>query len=216
MSIIKIGSYCLSILFIACSSSKKESINSFFEGRIVYQLSFIPKSPEVDTNSLRKNMGFFTTYYFKKGNYHQIDNNESHSEEYGFEKDNKIYSRGRMSDTFFWHDKTIPEKISSHEKFVKADNVLDISCDELVTKLDRCEIRYYYNSDTLQIEPHWFTNFKYLTKDETSKIMGSHFLKCELDYSKITIILTAVFINPEKLNDSLFELPKNAIIVKNL
>ena len=215
MKSLKIVGIALSFLFIACSN-KEDSFNTYFEGKIVYQLSFIPKSPEVDTNLLRKKMGIFTTYYFKKGNYHQVDNNESLSEEYGFEKDNKIYSRNYRSDTLFWHDKTIPEKISSYEKFNKVDRVLDISCDELVTKLDRREISYYYNRDTLKIDPRWFINFKYLTKDETSTIMGSLFLKCKLDYARITIILTAIAISPEKLDDSLFELPKNSIIVKRL
>jgi hypothetical protein len=203
------------LLALACSSKTFPSSNEYFEGKIDYTLSFIYKEKEIDTVRLRELGGQFSTFYFKNGNYRQFFDAKNLKEEIYLTRENKNYLKPNDTDTLQWKQMSGPvDSILKFEKNTAKKKVLGIVCDELIFHYKDKIRKYYYNPDSLRIDPAWYRNFKYLNKNVAAQKMNTLFLQCELEYPQFIAIITATSISHEKIDDQFFRIPSSAILVE--
>ena len=204
------------VLIIACSSISKKNNPIYFEGKIEYKTSFISKVDNLDTSILHKLLGYTSTFYIKEGNYKQIYDMADLLEETHLKDDNKVFMKKNNTDTLFWYDcSKAGGKILKYEINQNKEMVLGIECNELITYYDNNKIEsFYYNSDTLKVNPEWYKNFNYLNKNFTTEKMGSLFLKCKIEYPQCIAIITASSIYPQKLDNQFFQIPNNSILIE--
>jgi hypothetical protein len=211
-SILKFTIFC-SLTFFSCSSNLQNNPKDYFEGRIDYKVSFKAKLENLDTTFLRSILGNASTFYFKKGNYRQDYDIKDLQREVYLVKENKSYFKRDQSDTLHWKEMSGPEnKVLKFEVNKNKASILNIDCDELIVHYENKTYKYYFNSESLSIDPKWFQNFKSFNKNFTTKKMKSLFLKCEIEYPQFIAIITAEKISKESISDEIFEIPNNAIL----
>jgi hypothetical protein len=210
MRLLIIVLFCLNT---SCHTEYSARPKKYFEGKVVYQVFIQPKQPGIDTATLRSLVGHSSVFYFKEGNYKQLYDTWGMKEELYLKAENRSYFKLEGNDTLYWRSMAeAPKKITSSEINRKKGTVLNIICDELVVNYPDETRRFYYNSDTLSIDPVWLGKYAFSDKNFTSEKMRSLFLKCELDYPEFTVSITAVSIEPGKLDDAMFRLPPNAVL----
>jgi hypothetical protein len=211
--------FLISILLIiaACVPSKKNNGNSYFEGEIIYKNEFVTKISQIDTTELVRKLGTGATFSFKEGNHFETFSNASElaSELYN-RKANKLYIKEDQSDTLHWVDCSDDAggKMLKFELHPKAEKVLGIECDELVTYYENKTVFDYFNPETLRVNPDWYSKYKLYNKDWKQRKMGALFLKHKVEFRTFVFSITATMIKEHHVNDSLFVVPKNKIMIK--
>ena len=204
------------VLLFACSLTSTKSDNPYFEGKISYDYDFIIK------DTTRKTL-FFKTLYptksvltFKDGNsIEEYEGGESIYDLY-IVNQNKFYTKRNPSDTLFWFDCGGPgEEILSMKVNSNNENILGIKCNELLITYKKKTVTYWYNQDTLKINPDWFKRLTYTNRDITSKKVGAICLKVKVEYPDYILMQTATSISIEKINSEVLTLPANAVLVKD-
>lgn len=211
----------ISILLIiaACVPSRKNNGNAYFEGEIIYKTEYIPKTSQADTAELVKKLGTGASFCFKEGNHFETFSNASQfSSELYNRKTNKLYLKENLGDTLYWVDCSddIGGKMLKFELHPKAEKILGIDCDELVTYYEHKTVFDYFNAETLKINPDWYDKYKLFNKDWAQQKMGALFLKHKIEYGTFTMTLTAAAIKEKKINDSLFIVPKNKVMIEKI
>jgi len=193
------------------------TVNSqnYFEGRIAYTLEFKLKNPNLNPDMLKAYLGSGLTLLFKEGNYfNRFDGGIYEFQMYNKE-DNRSYMKKRDSDTIYWSDCSLPgDKIQELKITGKKATVLGIECDQILVRYKEKSEVHYYNADSTPINPAWFKRFRkdeqYLV-DEKEKSID---LKSDIEYDQFTVIQTAIKMTREPVDDKIFKLPANAILVK--
>lgn len=204
------------ILFflVSCGFKNQQIKSNYFEGKIIYKNSVESKSPNIDASELQKMSGDYSIFYFKEGNFKQFYNADRLLEETYIRKDNKEFIKKDNSDTLFWYDVSKPyRKINKFIINKKAETILGIMCDELITYYDNKTISYYYNSDSLMINKDWFKDFNYENKNFVTREMETLFLKCKIENTQVIFSITASAIYHEKIENTFFSIPKNSILI---
>lgn len=187
----------------------------YFEGKLTFRVSIVSKFEAVDTSLIRRLFGNTSVFYFKNGNYLQVFDSDSIGTEMYRRADRKIYTNKNKSDTVFWTDTRFPKSdLHNLKPSQKTDTVLGIPCKELVAYYSRMMTSYYYNPDSLKVDPEWFAGFNTLDKYFITRTMGTLFLKCKMDFGAFEIIITVEKISHQPVPDSYFEIPARAILVK--
>ncbi len=204
-----------SIVFII-SSIKKTNANGYFEGKIEYKNEFVIKSNKVDSAFLSRIFGKTATLFFKEGNYLEIYDNGFMIEQMYNRENNKVYIKKTQSDTLYWFNCGAPEKkMLKFEINRKKENILGIECDELVTYYENKIVSFYYNSDTLKINPEWYKNFILSNKNLNTKKMKAIYLKYKIEYPDFIATVTAVSVNWQKIEDRMFAVPNNKVLIED-
>jgi hypothetical protein len=211
--------FLITILLIiaACMPSKKNNGNNYFEGEINYKCEYVAKNTPADTVELVKKLGNGANFCFKEGNHLETYVNSAvlATEVYN-KKTNKLYINEHQTDTLHWVDCSDDAggKMLKFELHPKAEKILGIDCDELVTYYENKIVHDYYNPETLRTNPDWFSKFKLYNKDWTQRKMAALFLKHKIEFRTFTMIITATTIKEQTINDSLFTVPKSRVMIK--
>jgi hypothetical protein len=202
------------ITLLACTS-RTSTTKNYFEGKLTFKNTYIIKTNKVDSTELDKIFGKTAETLFKEGNFlEKYDGGFMLWQIYN-KYDNKNYVNRNQLDTVYWFDcGQKPQKIIRSEINFKKEKILGIECDELITYYDDKIITYYFNPDTLKINPEWYKEHTYSNKDINAKKMKSIYLKYKIEYPDMIFIVTATSIEWQSINDTLFFLPKNTILIE--
>ena len=200
-------------LIITSFSSKDEN----FEGVIVYEHKYESSNPKMNLKAIEKAYGTKSEYYYKKGNFRQSFNGEELKMNLYVLNQNKIYMK-TVNDTLYFDLCDKPnEIITSLENDSIKENILGYECKILNLKSNRLNgknyrnTKYYYNEIT-KINPALSKNQingSYNLIYEQTKSLP---LKIVNDLGSLKITMTAVEIKKQKLDDSFFELAKDALL----
>ena len=204
------------LILVSCTSSVKPQDNKYFEGRIMYKNEFIFKTNQVDSNSIIKFFGKTADLYFKDGNYVEKYDGGDMLEQLYRKQDNKVYVKRNQSDTLFWTDCGRPGKsILRFEINHAKETILGIVCDELITYYETKTVSFYFNPDTLKINSDWYSAFTITNKNINTQKMKSMFLKYKIEYPNFVATVTATSILPQKIDDNVFSISKNRILIED-
>ncbi len=204
------------ISFFACSITKKLKSNDYFEGKITYNISYKFNTVSTSKPRMNKVFGEKSELFFKEGNYLEIYDGIFMSKQLYNKQDNKIYIEKSNKDTLYWTDCGQPgEKILRTEINHKKETILGIVCDELVVNYDFKTISYYFNSDSLSLDPDWFDPFTLTNKNLISQQMKAVYLKCKIEYADLSLSLTATSIVRQPIADQLFSVPEIMVLVED-
>jgi len=203
-------------VIIACSLTTKTDDKNYFEGRIIYKNEYIIKTNKVDTTYLDKIFGKTADLYFKEGNYLEKYDGGSSLEQLYNKLDNKVYLKKDQSDTLYWFSCDKPgQKILKFEINRKKEKIVGIDCDELVTYYDNKTVSFYFNSDTLKINPDWYLNFKVSNKNLNTQKMKAIYLKYKIEYADFIATVTATSISNQKIDDKIFLVSQDKILIED-
>lgn len=213
----KTKSIFIAIFFIAACSLKRKTaeVTNYFEGYINYKTGFILKTDKPDTAYLFKAYGRTANLAFKEGNYLETYDAGFMLDQLYNKKDNKTYIRKNLSDTLYWYDCGTPgQKMLRFEINPRKEKILGIDCDELITYYDNRTVSYYFNPDTLKIDPEWYKRYVAFNKYENSRRMKSIYLKYKVEYPDLIVTVTATAITNKKIDDTVFSVPGNKILIE--
>jgi len=207
------------LFFISNISSPNKSTSSeahYFEGTVTYTGGFIRKTDKYDSTTLALLAGNETILFFREGNYlAEMDN--SITTRLLYRKDeNKIYRERFNSDSVYWTPCDEPgQKILKFTKNKNVEKILDIDCDELKIIYENRTTSYYYNADTLKINPVWSKNSISMNEDFIAREMKSISLKIVIEYHDFILTATAVKIVAKKIDNSIFDIPNKPLAKYN-
>ncbi len=183
----------------------------YFAGQIHYQYHYKSFNPAIKVSDLEKRLGQKSTIFFREGSYHEKYDSGMMSEQYYDQKENKSYYRKEHSDTLFWFHCLQPAQpylrytITPHK-----DTILGIVCNELATFYTDKTIRFYYNSDTLRINPKWYADCTFANKNINTEHMKSLFLKYTLETANFTLLVEATRLEEKIISDADLFYPPNS------
>lgn len=202
-------------IIIVCLSAGFRGNRGYFEGKITYRNEYIIKNKKVDSVTLAKAFGKTATLLFKNGNYLERYDDGSMMEQLYNRHDNKVYIKQDESDTLYWFDCGIQgQKMLKFEIIPHEEKILGIDCDELVTYYKNKTVSFYFNPDTLNINPEWYKEFTAYNKHFNTGKMKSLYLKYKIEYPEFTVTVTATSITNQVISDSLFSVPKSKILIE--
>jgi len=174
------------------------------------------KTDKVTPEYMDKIFGKTADLYFKEGNYLEIYDGGFMLEQLFRKSDNKYYIKKNASDSLFWYDCGKPgQKMLKSEINPKKETILGILCDEYITYYDNKTVTFYYNSDTLQIDPDWYSKFTLTNKNINAHRMKAMYLKFKIEYPDFLFIVTATSINPGIIEDKTFDIKSVTILVND-
>lgn|ERR1700741_198138 len=205
------------LIITACSNNPKTKSTKYFEGNIKYKIEYGLKTDKLTAGHLAKIFGKTANAYFKDGNIYETYDGGPIIEELYRITDNKNYVRYTASaDTLKWVSCTLPgQEILSYEIKPKQQTVLGIVCDEYISQYKNKTVTYYFNADTLQLNPDWYKQFTLTNKNINTARTKSYYLKFKLDYSDFWVSFTAISINAQAVDSKMFDIKPNTILAKD-
>lgn len=206
----KIFTCLIAAAFMAISSFAQT-----FEGKIVYQITYKSKMPNVTGEQLTTTLGSVQEYYIKNGDYKSVLNGTFFFWQLYINKDNKLYNKMANSEALLWYDgATNPDEVLSTEIHKNATEVLGYKCDELILTC-KSGIQKYYFSTKLAIDTKLFSNHKFGNWYDYLIKANSVPLKSIVDNDQFTLESIATEVKQMKLDKTFFELPANAQTMKS-
>jgi hypothetical protein len=187
----------------------------YFEGKIHYEYEVKSKSRRVNLAKLQQIVGKGSTLLFKEGNFrHDYDGGMTEFDMYR-RSDNRYYIKKWNNDTIHWYDCSKGGKsIIDLKVITQKKKVLGMQCDELTVKYSDLTRVEYYNSDSISVDPEWFSEFKRDDQHKIDAIQKSIFLRSESDFPLFTIISHASRIERQTVRQDAFEIPRNSILMQ--
>jgi len=204
------------LLFIlSLSFQDNVSATNYFEGWIKYKHDLILKNTNIDSMRLKEFVGSGSTLFFKEGNYlHKYNDGPIIQDSYRKE-DNKAYFKLNKNDTTFWVDcGKQGDEILKFSFTPKKEKILGIDCDELIIYYKDKITSDYYNSDLFGINPDWFKNFILDGQNQIDQKEKAICLKHKTEYANFIIIETAVSFSKEKIDERIFKISPNEILIE--
>ena len=186
-----------------------------FEGKVNYQNTFKSKIPSVTDDMLTQMMGTTVEYNLKEGNYKTISNGTFLLWQLYVQQNNKLYTKFSNSNSVFWNDGAEnKDEVLKIDLNKKALEILGHKCDELVLTCKSGVQKYYFTSkfkiDPKLFENHKFGNFyDYVVKSRALP------LKITIDNVQFFMESVATSVEEQKIDDTLFKLPEDAMLEKN-
>ena len=199
----------------SCRSTSRTTAENYFEGNIKFKTEYVIKTDKVTGDFLDKTIGKTADLYFKDGNYREFYDGGFILEQLHRRADNKNYVRKTRSDTLFWYNCAAPgQKLIKFEINPNKEIVLGIPCDEYVTYYDNKTVSFYFNSDTLKIDPDWFLKYTLANENIDKARMKSMCLKYKIEFADFVITMTATSIINKKVDNSMFDIKPTDILVQ--
>jgi len=107
------------------------------------------------------------------------------------------------------------QKILKFEIKPHSERILGIDCDELITYYENKTVSFYFNSDTLRINPNWYKNITALDKNINTQKMKAVYLKYKIEYTDLIASVAATSISRQMIDDKIFAVPKNKILIEH-
>ncbi len=206
----------VALLFNSCTTKSQPNNTNYFEGNIKFKNEYVIKTDKVIPEYLDKIFGKTADLYFKEGNYLEIYDGGFMREQLYRRKDNKSYIKNTASDTLRWYSCEQPgQKIIKYEINPKKEKILGIMCDEYVTVYENKTVTFYFNSDTLKLNPEWYKQFTLTNKNINTERMKSLYLKYKLEYADFIYTVTATSIAQKKIDNKTFDIKPKAILIKD-
>jgi len=181
-----------------------------FQGKIVYQNTYVSKLPNVTSEQFTTMMGSTQDYFIKGGDYKSVANGTLAQWQLYINKDNKLYSKMSNSETIFWNDgATNPDEVLKVEINKSVTEVLGYKCDEVVLTCKSGTQKYYFNSK-LGVDISLFTGHLFGNWYDYLKVAKALPLKSVIENVQFTLTSVATDIKEIKLDDKEFQLPENA------
>jgi hypothetical protein len=211
MKIITLFLLTTSTLIAGCNPTPIN--NNYFEGKITYEINYVPKTKNADTAFLNMLTPSKAEMYYKEGNFYEKFEGGLIREEYYRKNENKDYTLQDSNDTLYWIDcGKEGAGLQKTEVNPAKKKILGIMCDELVLHYNYKRVKFYFNPDTLKINPDWYAKFTFQNKNIQMQMMKSLYLGFEMEYPDFTIVWTITNIEPQKINDKLLLIPSNKIL----
>jgi hypothetical protein len=206
------------ILFLAsvflCLCSFNYSNPKYFEGIIKYRYDYTIKNDKISIDRLKDFFGTSSEFYFKEGNFLEKYDKGVLKEQLYRTMDHRLYFRSGTSDTVNFSNTLLPGKqIVKTEINLDKDTVLGNICHELIIEYDDFKFTLYFNRD-FAIDSDWYSDFKRNGRDVYSRLIKSVYLKFKLEYKDFIVVGTATEINRMKLDDSVFDLKKQEVLIE--
>ncbi len=204
------------LLFIAFLSFQNSvSDTNYFEGWIKYKHDLIVKNTDIDSMQLKEVVGSGSTLFFKEGNYlHKYNDGPIMQDSYRKE-DNRAYFKMNKNDTIYWVDcRKQGDEILKFSFTPKKEKILGIDCDELIIYYKGKITTDYYNSDLFGINPDWFKNFIRDGQNQIDQKEKAICLKHKTEYANFIIMETAVSFSKEKIDERMFKITPNEILIE--
>ena len=200
----------LCIILASCKSLEKvgesKKDNAYFEGKVIYELSYIPKSKNISKEQADLAFGTEQTYTISGNKYKNEMNGSLGMSQYYLGMDT-LYVTTNMSKELLWVDATyINDEVISTELIEDAEVVNGINCNLLIINSTKGSFKYYFNSE-YKIDPMNYENHRVGFWDICINQTNSLMLKSILDTKEEYVELNAIDIQKVKINDSEFELP---------
>jgi hypothetical protein len=186
-----------------------------FQGRIVYQNTYVSKLPNVTSEQFTSMMGSTQTYIIKGGDYKSSANGTFFQWQLYINKDNKLFNKMSNSETVLWNDgATNPDEVLKVEVNKNVTEVLGYKCDEVVLTCKSGTQKYYFNSK-LGVDISLFTGHLYGNWYDYLKVAKALSLKSVIDNAQFTLTCLATEVTELKLDDKEFQLPENVKTAKS-
>jgi hypothetical protein len=206
----------LGLVVSSCSTDSQTKKIQYFEGNIKFKNEYFIKTDKVTADYLDKIFGKTADLYFKEGNYLEIYDKGFMLEQLYRVPDNKNYIKRNGSDSLFWYSCSVPEKkMIKYEINPKKEKILGIECDEYITYYDNKTVTFYYNSDTLKINPEWYSRFTLTNKNINTSRMKAMYLKFKIEYPDFWFTVTATSITHKKIENKIFDIKQNTILIQD-
>jgi hypothetical protein len=212
MSRLSIIGILLSVTSICCSTNHKSSKSKYFEGMLLLRHDFVDKTNKYDSVTLAVLAGKSSELYFKEGNFLTIIEGGITTRLLYRKDENKMYREKFTSDSAYWTNCNQPgEKYIKLLKTPKVEKILGIECDELKVVYENRTVSYFYNSDTLKVDPSWHADFTFYNENIYSREMKSLCLKTKIELKDFIIIETVTQIFSREIDDKQFNIPQKPL-----
>jgi hypothetical protein len=175
-----LSSFCL----LSCFSSKKanKTKSKYFEGVIVYAITYEPYSDRFDAEELEYSIGSKMELTFKHGNYKRqyfSPDGDLISERMLDLQAEKSYSKSRGNDTLYWFDitknDTKTDFIQTNDSLILDHPTIGIKAKSIVSGVGFGDKTYetsgfYHFAKNMKINPSWYSNYKEGNFNEMVKI----------------------------------------------
>ena len=186
-----------------------------FQGKIVYQNTYVSKLPNITSEQFTSMMGSTQTYIIKGGDYKSSANGTLLQWQIYINKDNKLYNKMSNSETVLWNDgATNPDEVLKVQVNKGVTEVLGYKCDEVILTCKSGTQKYYFNSK-LGVDIKLFAKHLYGNWYDYLKVAKALPLKLVLDNAQFTLTSIAIEVKEMKLDDKEFQLPDNARTAKS-
>ena len=204
----RIGTLILSVITMTLSAQD-------FEGIVTYTCEYPINKTALTDEELKKELGTDVTTYFKNGYYKEHTNSRFLSYQLFRHNDSMVYYKNNSkSDTLFYSKVNSKKKeVFSYQIEKRTDTILGYICDKLIVN-DGYGTKTYYYSSELSLDPEYYKNFTIGNKYAITKLMKAIYLKLEMTYEAITVSLVATEVKWQKLEQSVFEIPKHDYLLE--
>jgi hypothetical protein len=186
-----------------------------FQGRIVYQNTYVSKLPNVTSEQFTSMMGSTQTYIIKGGDYKSSANGTFFQWQLYINKDNKLFNKMSNSETVLWNDgATNSDEVLKVEVNKNVTEVLGYKCDEVILTCKSGTQKYYFNSK-IGVDISLFTGHLYGNWYDYLKVAKALSLKSVIDNAQFTLTCLATEVTELKLDDKEFQLPENVKTAKS-
>jgi hypothetical protein len=206
------------LVLTTCSNNSQTKSTKYFEGNIKYKIEYGLKTDKLTAEYMVKTFGKTADVYFKDGNIYETYDGGVIIEELYRIADNKNYVRysGVSADTLKWVSCTLPgQEILNYEIKPKQQIILGVVCDEYISQYKNKTVTYYFNADTLQVNPDRYKQFTLTNKDINTARMKANYLKFKLDYRDFWVTFTATEINAQTVDSKMFDIKPGTILAKD-
>ena len=199
--------------FIIIATFCQDLFCQSFEGKITFKNNFTSKSKQVNGSQLNVLMGTEQDYFIKANNYASLFNGRFIKKQIYSSAESRGYTITGQTDTAYWEDyKLNKDSMLTHQIILNKDTVLGIPCNLLIVKSKSSTSMYYYNSDTLIIDPNIFKNHNYGNWYNVVLITRCIPLKTIFENEQFQMVSEAVKIEKGMVDDKIFDLPdKNKV-----
>jgi len=186
-----------------------------FEGIITFKREFRDKTGKISQEQAKQFMGDKQVYYLKKNKYMSEANGILKMKTF-YNGNDTLFMKTSMDDSLIYTNVTDAdeEKVISHSFSNVNETIAGVKCKLLIVKTNKGIRKYYYSND-VKIKSKYYENHKlglwnYFMKMTNGGISIKSISDLEDSYSSIE----AISIERKKLNDSIFERPKDLPITK--
>lgn len=200
------------LLFFGLLSLCHHLSAQYFEGEVVYQMTYKSKMKDVSDERITNAMGDKSEYYIRGGDYKSVGNGTIFQWQLYRHDANRLYNKMTKTNAILWIDgASDPDTVYHSTMVFGAATVLGYSCDELILFCRTGTQRYFFSSrvavDARLFTRHRFGNYyDYVSKAQAVPLMYI------LDTKQFTVTSKAVFIKPGSLDPGMFALPAGALL----
>jgi hypothetical protein len=214
----------LILLISSCNTtnSTKKSMDDYFEGTILFDVTYKSNRPEISSEALKATQGAKLVFSVKDGNtrkdFYSSDGKLLRTSIF-YRSENRIYSETMDSDTILTYNanssyhNTSVKKIKKEKYFGHECDVIEIEGMPKAEFSDYPSIKgTYYTTEKLKLNPLWFSNFLDGGFNEVAKLGKGFYIKNIVEMGIYDKINNVSKIEVQKLNAEIFKPNANKIL----